>query len=156
MEVKVKSQINPNIDIELKKTLVLYAQKKRVPYSEVVEAALNDYFDPDNEERRQAIVFRRLDALTRKIDNLSLDNNILSEAFALFIRNYLARLPDVPSEQAQTFVSRKEKNFNEFLSALSDSLEQGNSLINRLPRDSFISPEDGEALLSSVFEAQSQ
>ena len=142
-----KVQINPNIDKALKKRLSNYADKRGIPYSQVVEAAIYEYFNDDSEKTREAILLRRVDELNRRLENLAADCDVLGEAFALFIRNYLARLPDVPQEQVKAFIARKEKKFNDYIEALSDSVKRGNTLINRMPRDVFISDEEGEAML---------
>ena len=46
------------------------ANRKRVPQALVVETALSSYLSPDNSERMEAALGRRLDRLTRQVERL--------------------------------------------------------------------------------------
>ncbi len=47
-----------------------YANRRRVPQALVVETALSSYLSPDNSERMEAALGRRLDRLTRQVERL--------------------------------------------------------------------------------------
>ena len=66
-----------------------YADRKRVPQALVVETALASYLSPDNSERLEAALGRRLDRLTRQVERLERHVTISNEALALFVRFWL-------------------------------------------------------------------
>src|SRR4029077_11338038 len=74
---------------ELARQLADYANCKRVPQALVVETALSSYLSPDNSERMEAALGRRLDRLTRQAERLERHVTISNEALALFVRFWL-------------------------------------------------------------------
>ena len=73
-----------------------YASRKRVPQALVVETALSSYLSPDNSERMEAALGRRLDRLTRQVERLERHVTISNEALALFVRFWLTVTPPLP------------------------------------------------------------
>jgi hypothetical protein len=53
----------------------------------VVETALSSYLSPDNSERMEAALGRRLDRLTRRVERLERHITISNEALALYAAN---------------------------------------------------------------------
>ena len=78
---------------ELAAQLADYADRKRVPQALVVETALTSYLSPDNSERMEAALGRRLDRLTRQVERLERHITISNEALALFVRFWLTATP---------------------------------------------------------------
>ena len=66
-----------------------YANRKRVAQALVVETALSSFLSPDNSERMEAALGRRLDRLTRQVERLERHVTISNEALALFVRFWL-------------------------------------------------------------------
>ena len=61
-----------------------HASRKRVPQALIVETALASFLSPDNSERMEAALGRRLDRLTRHVERLERHITISNEALALF------------------------------------------------------------------------
>src|SRR5829696_4141901 len=68
-----------------------HASRKRVPQALIVETALASFLSPDNSERMEAALGRRLDRVTRHVERLERHITISNEALALFVRFWLAR-----------------------------------------------------------------
>src|SRR5271154_2204950 len=81
---------------ELAGQLADYANRKRVPQALVVETALSSYLSPDNSERMEASLGRRLARLTRQAERLARHATISIEALALFGRFWLTITPPLP------------------------------------------------------------
>jgi predicted transcriptional regulator len=81
---------------DLAAQLADYAHRKRVPQALVVETALSSLLSPDNSERMEAALGRRLDRLTRQIERLERHVTISNEALALFVRFWLTSTPPLP------------------------------------------------------------
>src|SRR6476659_7260577 len=71
---------------ELAGELADYANRKRVPQALVVETALSSYLSPDNSERMEAALGRRLDRLTRQAGRLERHVTISNGARAAMLR----------------------------------------------------------------------
>ena len=81
---------------DLAAQLAEYAHRKRVPQALVVETALSSHLSPDNSERMEAALGRRLDRLTRQVERLERHVTISNEALALFVRFWLTVTPPLP------------------------------------------------------------
>ena len=65
---------------DLAAQLADYAHRKRVPQALVVETALSSYLSPDNSERMEAALGRRLDRLTRQVERLGTSRHDLERS----------------------------------------------------------------------------
>src|ERR1043165_3391048 len=73
-----------------------YAHRKRVPQALVVETALSSHLSPDNSERMEAALGRRLDRLTRQLERLDPHAPIPTKAPAFLVRFGLPAPPPLP------------------------------------------------------------
>jgi len=58
------------------------ADRKRQPKSLIAEAAIVSFLTPDDADRREAVVTRRLDLLTRQGERLERDLSVVAETLA--------------------------------------------------------------------------
>src|SRR5205823_3777036 len=86
--------------------LIERADRKKQPRSLIAEAAIASFLTPDDADRRDAALIRRLDLLTRQGDRLERDLSIAAETLALFIRFWLTVTPPLP-ESAQSAAQAK-------------------------------------------------
>jgi hypothetical protein len=120
-----------------------YASRKRVPQSLVVETALSSYLSPDNSERMEAALGRRLDRLTRQVERLERHVTISNEGLALFVRFWLTMtspLPDIAQPAAQ---AKGRERYEGFVEALGRRLAKGQSLAQEISQD--LLPKDGKS-----------
>jgi len=104
------ASLNPNDGIELWKQyrLNLFIQpehvkrldelavKKGVSKSSIVAAALASWLSPDAADQREAAIAKRLDRLSRQVERIERDQNILIETLALYVRYYLTVSTPIP------------------------------------------------------------
>src|SRR5712671_6332537 len=95
-----KEQISVYLDPEVMAQLVELAGQKGQPKSLIAEAAITSFLTPDDSDRREAALVRRLDLLTRQGERLERDLSISVEVIALFIKFWLTVTPPLP-ETAQ-------------------------------------------------------
>lgn len=120
---------------ELSSHLANYAARKRVSQALVVETALASYLSPDNMERMEAALVRRLDRLNRQANRLDYHVEVTNETLALFIRFWLisnAPLPDTALPAAQ---AKGKERYQAFVEALARKMELGPRLAQELMRD---------------------
>lgn len=119
---------------QLSRQLADYAGRKRVSQASIVEAAVASFLSPDGPERLEAAFARRLDRMSRQLDKLDYHVEVGNEAFALYLRRWLAATPAPISEASAAERADAEKRFDYFVEALAQRLETGRRLSEGLLR----------------------
>ena len=91
-----------------------HASRKRVPQALVVETALASFLSPDNSERMEAALGRRLDRLTRQVERLERHITISNEALALFVRFWLTATPPLPDTAQPAAQAKGRERYEAF------------------------------------------
>ena len=118
-----------------------YANRKRVPQALIVETALSSYLSPDNSERMEAALGRRLDRLTWQVERLERHVTISNEALALFVRFWLTVTPPLPDTAQSAAQAKGRERYEGFVEALGRRLAKGQSLAQEISLD--VIPKDG-------------
>lgn len=118
----------------LSKQLTEFAMRKRVSQASVVEAALASFLSPDGSERMEAAFSRRLDRISRQMDKLGYHIDLGNEAFALYLRRWLAVTVGSAAEDSAAVRAEAGKRFSHFIEALARRMETGRHLHNELVR----------------------
>src|SRR5882757_4839514 len=84
-----KAQLSIYLDREIFASLEAYATRQGKPKSLVAEAAITSFLSPDDSDRREAAIAKRLDRIVRVLERLERNDGITLEAIALFIRFWL-------------------------------------------------------------------
>jgi hypothetical protein len=117
-----------------------FAARRRVTMGTVVENALTLYLSPDNEDKLEAALGRRLDRLNRQMERMDRHMTIANETLALFIRFWLTHTPPLP-DTAQTAAQLKgRERYEGFIEALGRRLARGRTLADELGREVPASP----------------
>ena len=120
---------------DLAAQLADYAGRKRVPQALVVETALASHLSPDNSERMEAALGRRLDRLTRQVERLERHVTISNEALALFVRFWLTVTPPLPDTAQPAAQAKGRERYDGFVEALGRRLTKGQSLAQEISQD---------------------
>ncbi|USA38888.1 CopG family transcriptional regulator [Pelagerythrobacter marinus] len=128
---------------DLSRQLADYAGRKRVSQASVVEAAIASFLSPDGSERMEAAFSRRLDRITRQLQKLDYHIEVGNEAFALYLRSWLAATPPPASEASAAARAGVEKRFENFVEALARRIERETHLADDLMRASEPGQEPG-------------
>ena len=89
------------LDPDVEKTLADFAARRDQSQSMIAEAAIASFLSPDDAERREAIISKRLDQLDRRMTRLERDVGIAVETLAVFIRFWITTTPALPEPAAQ-------------------------------------------------------
>ena len=98
---KKKTQISVYLEPDVMTMLSDYVARREQPMSLVVEAAVASFLSPDDAERREAILAKRLDQIDRRMTRLERDVGISVETLAVFVRFWLTSTPALPEPAAQ-------------------------------------------------------
>lgn len=127
---------------DLSRQLADYAARKRVSQAAIVEAALASFLSPDGSDRMEAAFSRRLDRISRQLDKLDYHVEVGNEAFALFMRRWLA-ITRAPEDIDAGLRAEVEIRFTHFVEALARRVETGGRLSDELVRLATASDELG-------------
>lgn len=121
---------------ELARQLADYAGRKRLHQAFVVETALTSFLSPDNSERMEAALGKRLDRLTRQVERLERHVTISTEAMALFVRFWLTQTSPVSDAALPAAQAKGRERYERFVEALGRRLAKGQSLAQEISLDS--------------------
>jgi len=113
---------------DLAAQLADYAHRKRVPQALVVETALSSHLSPDNSERMEAALGRRVERLERHV-------TISNEAQALFVRFWLTVTPPLPDTAQPAAQAKGRERYEGFVEALGRRLAKGQTLAQEISQD---------------------
>lgn len=120
---------------DLARQLADYAGRKKLHQAFVVETALTSFLSPDNSERMEAALGKRLDRLTRQVERLERHVTISNEAMALFVRFWLTATPPVPDAALPAAQAKGRERYERFVEALGRRLAKGQSLAQEISED---------------------
>lgn len=123
------------LDAELVRLVAERAQQRRLTRTEIVEAALASLLTPDHDERIEAMVTRRLDRMSRQLDRIEWQGELVSETLALLIRHWLTNTPPLPEAALPAAQSVGKRRWEAFVAALARRMNAGPKLTAELSQD---------------------
>jgi predicted transcriptional regulator len=130
-----KHKLTVYLDPGLMAALADLSARRKHSLSLVAEAAIASFLSPDAEQRREAAFAKRLDRLDRRIGRLERDVVISNEAFALFMRSWLAAMPPSPDATQPAARAQAAVRYDQFLDALGRRLASGQTLRLEIAED---------------------
>ena len=91
-----KSKFTVYLDPDVTQALAAFAARRDQSQSMIAEAAIASFLSPDDAERREAVVAKRLDQIDRRMSRLERDVGIAVETLAVFIRLWITTTPALP------------------------------------------------------------
>jgi hypothetical protein len=137
-----KVQLSIYLDPEIFSSLEAYAQRQGKPKSLVAEAAIGSFLSPDDSDRREAAITKRLDRIVRVLERLERNDGITLETIALFIRFWLTSTPALPEQSSPATRAKGAERYDRFVDALGRRLSSGSTVLKEV---SIELPEIGNA-----------
>ncbi|ALJ15452.1 hypothetical protein [Sphingopyxis macrogoltabida] len=133
----IRSHVKQTFRIEtgLSRELTDLARRRGLTRTEVLEAALRSFLSPDQEERIEALLTRRLDRIGRQLDRIEWHGEMSGEALALFVRHWLTSTAPLPDDALPAAQASGKRRWEAFVDALSRRMEVGPKLAAELMRD---------------------
>ena len=123
-----RTRQNVFIEPEHARRLDELATMKGLSKSSIIAAALASFLSPDSGDQREAAIAKRLDRLSRQLDKLERDQNILIETLALYVRYFLTVSTPVPEAHQEAARAQGRARFEQFIEQLGRHLLRGRSL----------------------------
>jgi predicted transcriptional regulator len=131
-----KAQLSIYLDPEILASLEDYAKRHSKPKSLVAEAAIASFLSPDDSDRREAAIVKRLDRIMRMLDRLERNNGVTLETIALFIRFWLTSTPALPEQTNSTARAKGAERYDRFVQALGRRLSSGSTVLREVSLES--------------------
>ncbi|TCT00205.1 CopG family transcriptional regulator [Aquabacter spiritensis] len=130
-----KAQISVYLESDIMDMLAHYAAQRDQSMSLIAQAAIASFLSPDSAERQEAALARRLGQIDRRLARLERDLGISTEAFATFIRFWLATTPALPEPAAQAARAKLSERYAAYTTALGRRLAKGPQLRQEIVED---------------------
>ncbi|MGB5011858.1 MAG: CopG family transcriptional regulator [Candidatus Dechloromonas phosphoritropha] len=124
-----RTRLNLFIEHEHAKRLDELAAVKGLSKSSIIAAALASFLSPDSGDQREAAIAKRLDRLSRQLDKLERNQNILIETLALYVRYFLTVSTPIPEAHQKAARAQGRARFEQFVEQLGRHLLRGRSLV---------------------------
>lgn len=132
---KKKAKVTIYLDPDLTAALADFAARRDRSQSMIAEAAIASFVSPDDAERREAIVAKRLDQIDRRMTRVERDVGIAVESLAVFIRFWVTTTPALPEPAAKAAKAKSVERYEAFITALGRRLAQGPKLRQEISED---------------------
>src|ERR1700757_4424398 len=124
-----KAQLSIYLDPEIFAGLEAYAIRQGKPKSLVAEAAIASFLSPDESDRREAAIAKRLDRIVRVLERLERNDTVTLETIALFIRFWLTSTPALPEQSSAAARAKGAERYDRFVEALGRRLSSGSTVL---------------------------
>jgi predicted transcriptional regulator len=126
--------MNVEIAGPLKKRLDQEALSRRISKRSIIEKALEAYFDPHQEDQREAMIARRLLNLDRRFESIERQNKILAEALAVYVHGWLVQNPEIAGDQKGPANVQARARYTRYIERIARNFETHTTLYDELPQ----------------------
>lgn len=130
-----KTPLSVYLDPSLLRDLDAFAAERRKPRSLVIEAAIRSFLTPDDADRREAAIAKRLDRIVRVLERLERNDGVTLEALAMFVRFWLIATPSLPEQTSSAARQKGGERYDRFMEALGRRLASGTSVLREVASD---------------------
>jgi predicted transcriptional regulator len=131
-----KTQLSIYLDPEIFASLEAYAKRQDKPKSLVAEAAIASFLSPDDSDRREAAIAKRLDRIVRVLERLERNDGVTLETIGLFIRFWLTSTPALPEQASPAARAKGAERYDRFVEALGRRLSSGSTMLKEVSIES--------------------
>ena len=131
-----KNQLSIYLDPEIFGSLEAFAKRHGKPKSLVAEAAIASFLSPDDSDRREAAIAKRLDRIVRVLERLERNDGVTLETIALFIRFWLTATPALPEQSSPAARAKGAERYDRFVEALGRRLSSGSNVLKEVSIES--------------------
>lgn len=130
-----KTPLSVYLEPSLLRDLDAFAAERHKPRSLIIEAAIRSFLTPDDADRREAALAKRLDRIVRVLERLERNDGVTLEALAMFVRFWLTATPSLPEQTSAAARQKGSERYERFMEALGRRLANGPSLLKEVALD---------------------
>jgi predicted transcriptional regulator len=130
-----KAHITVYLDPATLRELEAFTKRCGQPKSLVAEAAIASFLSPDDSDRREAAIAKRLDRIVRVLERLERNDSVVLETIALYIRFWLTATPALPEQSTPAARASGAARYERFMDSLGRRLASGASVLKEVALD---------------------
>jgi hypothetical protein len=123
------------LDAPLVRSIEDRARQRGTTKTEVVEAALMAFLSPEDKDRAEGLLIRRLDRIARLLERLEWHTDLTNETLALFVRHWLTSTTPLPDSALPAAQATGKRRWEGFVEALAKRMDGAAKLASKLNRD---------------------
>src|ERR1700752_2945317 len=127
-----KAQLSIYLDPEIFAGLEAYATRQAKPKSLVAEAAIASFLSPDDSDRREAAIAKRLDRIVGVLERLEDHQRMNLGTTAGFFRFWLKSTPALPEHSSPAARAKGAERYDRFVEALGRRLSSGSTILKEV------------------------
>lgn len=131
--MRTRTRIHPYLIRDVARRLDAYCGAKGLTESAAVQAAIEQYLDGG--ERDGALILRRLDRQAQVSARVQRDVEVLSEAFAVFVRIWVLYMPNYSDAELAAARPLATSRFDDFIGTVSRRVAAGSRLTSKVLKD---------------------
>ena len=131
----MRDRLNLTLPAELLARVNELAERRKIPRSAIVEAAIASFLSPDAADMREAAFTRRLDRLSRQAARIERDLRVTADTLALFVRFWLTITPPLPAEAQDAAQIKGRERYEGFVETLGKRVQKGQNFLKEIPDD---------------------
>jgi hypothetical protein len=140
--IRLQSYVDP----ALAERLDRFCAAMGVSESAIVKSSLSQYLDGTSDA---TLLLRRLDRLGRAVARSQRDLELLSEAFAVFIRLWFAHTPSLPEDGKRAARMTAESRYKQFVEHVAEQFSGGRRFLDDLPHESVANDAELDAIAAN-------
>jgi hypothetical protein len=141
--VRLQSYVEPEFADQINR----YCVAMGVSESALVKSSLHQYLSGTGDA---TMILRQLQRLGRFAERIERDLGILSHAFGVFTRLWLAHTPSIPADAKPSARVEAESRYKQFVEYVAEQVSGGGRFIDDLPRESIANEAELEAIAGSA------
>lgn len=144
-----RKRITPYVPADLAQRLAGHCATARMTESAAVEAAVRQYLDDTSDK---TLIMRRLDRLGRALERSQRDQQLHTEGFVVFVKLWLAHVPNVAPEARKDALVAADGRFRRFVELLKQRVSKSERLAQLVAYELVA---DGQDLAAAIEQARS-
>ena len=125
----MKPKLSVYLSDHVAERLALAARRPGANKSAIVDAALDQFLNPERDPSGDAALVRRLDRINRQLDRVDRDVGIVAETLALYVRYHLTMTPPLPLPDREAARALGRDRFEMFIAQVGKRVASGNRLV---------------------------
>lgn len=110
-----RNRINIRVSDELWEQLTVEAAAHDSTMTAIIETAIEQYFDPDQVERRDAQILSRIDRFDARQDRIETDLRLCTETLAQYVLYWLTRMEPLPEAEREAAYAQGKRRYDHFV-----------------------------------------
>lgn len=127
-------QVNTRLPLHMVQQIKFVAQERGVTDGSIIEAALREFLGKTEQEE---ILLKKMDRLSRQLENIRREQRTVLEVLSSFIRVYLTHEQEIPEHEKTAAELKGARRFARFMDLVAAELDSNKPFFDELEQKQF-------------------